>query len=83
MIGLADVLGAIYTQVRAPAWAARNVDALADVLRDLSWLPDGAVELSLPDLSELSSRDSALLRQALDDLVRETADGRHPLHVLP
>ena len=37
----ADAIRAIYRAVDAPDWAAPNLDALADVLRDLSWLPPG------------------------------------------
>ena len=76
-----DVIAEIYSQVRAPEWAARNLDALADVLRDLSWLPDGPVELWLPDLSTLEQDDSVRLTTVLRNAVRESADGRHPLHL--
>ena len=77
-----DVIAAIYAQVRAPVWAARNLDGLADVLRDLSWLPDGPVELRLPDLSALTSSESIRLSAALRTVATETARGRHPLHIL-
>lgn len=76
-----DAIAMIYEQVRAPEWAARNLDALADVLRDLSWLPDGPVELRLPDVSALEPDDSVRLRTVLDAAIRETADGRHPLRL--
>ena len=59
-----DTIAAIYAQVRAPLWAARNLDGLADVLRDLSWLPEGPVELRLPDLAALPPGDSLLLTAA-------------------
>ena len=42
-----DVIGSIYAQVLAPEWAAHNLDALYDVLTDLSWLPPGPVDLWL------------------------------------
>ena len=44
----ADAIRAIYRAVDAPDWAAPNLDALADVLRDLSWLPPGPVVLVWP-----------------------------------
>ncbi len=40
-----ETIEAIYQAVRAPSWAAPNLDALADILRDLSWLDPGPVEL--------------------------------------
>ncbi len=42
-----DAIRSIYDQVDAPDWAATNLDALADVLRDLSWLPPGPVAVEL------------------------------------
>lgn len=44
-----DSIGAIYAQVDAPAWAGHNLDALFDVLTDLSWLPPGPVEIRLEE----------------------------------
>lgn len=41
----ADAIRAIYAAVEAPDWAAPNLDALIDILRDLSWLPPGPVRL--------------------------------------
>lgn len=82
MADYGDVIALLYAQVRAPVWAARNLDALADVLRDLSWLPDGAVELRLPDLSTLPPADSVRLTGLLREVARETAAGRHPLRVV-
>ena len=67
----AEAIAAVYAQVAAPDWAALNLDALLDVLRDLSWLPDGPVRLAVPD--EHRVRD--VLRQAALD----TADGPRPV----
>jgi Barstar (barnase inhibitor) len=66
----------IYAQLGAPDWAAYNLDALADVLRDLSWLPDGPVEVVLPRGAPLSVA-SVLARTAA-----QTAAGRHPVLVV-
>jgi hypothetical protein len=47
--GKHDTIRAIYAAVEAPDWAAPNLDALIDVLRDLSWLPPGPVRLRFAD----------------------------------
>jgi hypothetical protein len=75
---LIDAIVAIYRQVGAPDWAAPNLDALADVLRDLSWLPAGPVHLVVPQLTE---PDAGKLRAVLRQVAGETADGPRP--VLP
>ncbi|MBE7188342.1 barstar family protein [Jatrophihabitans endophyticus] len=82
MSGLADAIALLYAQVRAPVWAARNLDALADVLRDLSWLPAGPVLLHVPDLAGLPPGESVRLTSVLRDVATETARGAHPLHVI-
>lgn len=71
----AGVIAEIYRQVGAPDWAATNRDALADVLRDLSWLPPGPVTI------RLSPADRALLADVLDAVERETADTARPVRV--
>ena len=77
----ADAIRSIYAQVAAPEWAAPNLDALADVLRDLSWLPPGEVEVTVPDLRRLAARDRHALRTALARAVAASADGTHPLRL--
>lgn len=67
----ADAIAAVYAQVGAPDWAARNLDALLDVLRDLSWLPEGPVRVDAP----ADGRVLEVLRQA----VLDTADGPRPV----
>ncbi len=62
----------LYTQVHAPDWAAPNLDALADVLRDLSWLPLGPVELNRPH--RLTAGDARRLADVLDQAMAETAE---------
>ena len=71
----------LYQQVRAPAYAAANLDALTDVLRDLSWLPAGTVRLDLPDLSGLSATDRQALLQVLSQAVTDSADTDSPLQL--
>ena len=56
---------AVYAQVAAPDWAAPNLDALTDVLRDLSWLPPGPVLVEVPDLAALADEDRRALRRVL------------------
>ncbi|WP_375490080.1 barstar family protein [uncultured Jatrophihabitans sp.] len=70
-----EAIAALYAQLDVPTWAARNLDALADVLRDLSWLPEGPVELRVP--AGADARVLAVLSRA----VRETADGPRAVHV--
>lgn len=77
---LADGIRAIYAQVDAPAWAAPNLDALVDVLRDLSWLPVGPVDLEVP---ELDGPDDARLLDALAQAEAETAEGPRPVRWVP
>jgi hypothetical protein len=77
---LTDAVVEVYAQVGAPAWAARNLDALADVLRDLTWLAPGPVELGL-DLAGLTPQDSIRLTSVLQTVIVETAPGDRPVRV--
>ena len=74
-------ISAIYRQVAAPDWAAPNLDALADVLRDLSWLPAGPVRVTAPDLTLLAAVERADLLVALWRAVVESAGTSHPVTV--
>jgi hypothetical protein len=73
---LAEAIAAIYRQLDAPDWAAANLDALADVLRDVSWLPVGPIQLDVPDLGE---PDATQLRVVLRQVAEETANGSRPI----
>ncbi len=81
MSGLAEAIGTIYRQVRAPEWAARNLDALADVLRDLSWLPDGPVDVDVPDLTVLGEIDAVRLDSVVLAAATESAEGPRPVRL--
>ena len=70
---------AVYAQVAAPDWAAPNLDALTDVLRDLSWLPQGPVLVEVPDLGALADEDRRALRRALTDAAERSVGLRHPI----
>jgi hypothetical protein len=72
---------AIYRQVSAPDWAAPNLDALADVLRDLSWLPERGVEITLPDLAELDGDDQRALLEVLRGVSTETSHSPRPVRI--
>jgi hypothetical protein len=76
-----DAIKSIYEQVGAPDWAATNLDALADVLRDLSWLPPGAVSVRLNAAPHLAADDRAAIERVLRHAVRETADGPRPVRL--
>ena len=71
---LLEAIRSVYTQVRAPTWASSNLDALSDVLRDLSWLPAGPVRVQLSGDEAVD----AVVRRS----VEETADGPRPIRVL-
>lgn len=66
---------AIYAAVQAPEWAALNLDALIDVLRDLSWLPPGPVVL------RFAGPVPGAVAEALDIVEDETADTDRPVSV--
>jgi len=81
MSGKADAIAAIYAQVAAPTWAADNLDALADVLRDLSWLPPGPVRIAPPDLDGLTDEDRRAVLSVLVHAVTESIGTARPLRV--
>jgi hypothetical protein len=66
----------IYAQVDAPDWAAPNLDGLVDVLRDLSWRPEGAVAIHVPDVA---GADYGRLLATLRGVMDETASGPRPI----
>ena len=69
-----DAIRGIYAQVGAPGWAAPNLDALRDVLTDLSWLPPGPVDI---EVEYPGFRLVRVLRQIQD----ETAGSARPVRV--
>ena len=77
----APVIRAIYAQVGAPEWAAPNLDALADVLRDLGWLPEGPVLVTLPDLGALTDDERLRLLGVLVLVVAEAAGSARPVRI--
>jgi barstar (barnase inhibitor) len=79
---LRDAISGVYAQLDAPGWAAANLDALADVLRDLSWLPDGPIDVRVPARAGLDVEDSARLERVLRRAAAESADGPHPIRLI-
>ena len=71
-----DAVRAVYAQVGAPQWAAPNLDALADVLRDLSWLPSGPVTV------QVAGDTPQPVQTVLARAVAETADTSRPIRLL-
>ena len=76
-----DAIAAIYAQVSAPDWAAPNLDGLSDVLRDLSWLPDGPVTVTVPDLAGCAEQERDALLAVLRRVAGETYAGPRPVLV--
>lgn len=80
---LRGVIRALYRQVDAPDWAAANLDGLADVLRDLSWLPPGPVRLRVPNLDALPEQDRLALRDVLHRAAAQTSTSTRPVRAEP
>jgi hypothetical protein len=76
-----SAIQAVYDAVEAPAWAAPNLDGLADVLRDLSWLPLGPVDLRWPAMPDLDQDDAERIRGVLNRAQTETAGTARPVSV--
>ncbi len=76
-----DAIREIYSVVRAPAWASPNLDGLADVLRDLSWLPTGPVTVRWRPPPELPAGDRDEIADVLRRAVAETAETARPVSV--
>jgi hypothetical protein len=79
---LREAIRAVYAQVDAPDWARPNLDALADVLRDLSWLPEGEVPLQLPDTGGMSEEAAGRLIVVLLRAEAETAGRARPVRLV-
>jgi Barstar (barnase inhibitor) len=77
----AAVIQAIYAAVQAPPWAAPNLDGLADVLRDLSWLPSGPVTLDWVPSDLLPAHDRRALHEVLRGAAVETAASERPVRI--
>ena len=68
-----------------PDWFGHNLDALADCLTDLAWLPAGPRMLVWVGPDRLGSADPdgyAALAQTLAQVAEQSADGSRPLTVV-
>jgi hypothetical protein len=72
---------AVYRQIHAPEWAQPNLDGLADVLRDLSWLPAGPVPVDVPELDGLTDGEREMLLHVLARAMSESADTERPVRL--
>ncbi len=81
MSAKADAVRSIYRQVDAPEWAAPNFDGLVDVLRDLSWLPERPVLITLPDLNGLADDERAALLRVLTEAVTDSIASPRPVRI--
>jgi Barstar (barnase inhibitor) len=80
-----ELLAGFARALEFPGWVGRNWDALADALRDLSWLPTGPRVVVWAGAGALRSAQPAAYRTALDVLREATARSAgtdHPLTVL-
>lgn len=71
-------------QLRFPDYYGHNLDAFEECLTDLSWLPDGPVELVWAD-GELLRADPDTHRvvlEILESAVASSSAGPRPLHVV-
>jgi Barstar (barnase inhibitor) len=81
----AELLAEFARALQFPGWVGRNWDALADALRDLSWLPPGPRVVVWAGAGVLRSAQPAAYRTALEVLREATARSAHtdrPLTVL-
>lgn len=81
----AELLDGFARALHFPAWFGRNLDALADSMRDLSWLPEAPSEVIWDGAWRLRRADPATYDAVLD-ILREaaeaSADGPRPLRAL-
>jgi hypothetical protein len=77
----ADLLAAIYRAVDAPAYAAANYDALADILGDLEWLPAGPVRLGWAPSASLPAEVRAQVLHILVEAASASGGTERPFEV--
>jgi hypothetical protein len=76
-----EAIAAFYRAVEAPSWAAPNLDGLADVLGDLSWLPAGRITLAWVDRGTVPDEPRRQITRVLEDASAESVRTPHPLIV--
>ncbi|MCW2529898.1 MAG: hypothetical protein JWM76_4758 [Pseudonocardiales bacterium] len=75
------LIAAIYLALDAPEYAADNYDALADIVHDLGWLPEGPVRLAWVENPALPAGVQRQVMGILKDAARDTAGSKRPLSV--
>lgn len=80
----AALLTEIGRQLRFPGYYGHNLDALDECLADLSWLPEGPVELVWADADLLATDPDThqVVLAILESAVDASASGPRPLHVV-
>ncbi|MBN9110547.1 MAG: barstar family protein [Pseudonocardia sp.] len=76
---------AVAAQLDVPDWFGHNLDALRDVLTDLSWLPAGEIVLIWDDPAALAPADAEghdRLLDVLADAAAASGAGERPLRVV-
>jgi hypothetical protein len=76
-----EAIAEFYRAVEAPSWAAPNLDGLADVLGDLSWLPAGGITLAWVDRGTVPDEPRRQITRVLEDAAAESARTPRPLIV--
>lgn len=79
----AAVLDAFASGLDFPSWAGRNLDAFEELIGDLSWLPDGPVEIVWSDagLRDADPSTHGVVLEILSGAVVRHEAGDHPLAV--
>lgn len=85
--GAADrsaLLTGVARALRFPAYFGHNLDALDECLADLSWLPEGPVELVWADADLLAADPDThqTVMGILESAIDARASGPRPLHVV-
>lgn len=68
-----EALDAFAAAMEFPSWFGRNLDALLDCLRDLSWQPEGEHVLIWAGHTELAEADPSTYRTVLSVLEEAVA----------
>jgi hypothetical protein len=72
-------IAALLKALHAPEWAAPNLDGLADVLRDLSWLPEEPIDLHWHIHPDLDNEIQSMVHAVLEAAEREAKSSKRPI----
>ena len=76
-----EAIAEFYRAVDAPVWASPNLDGLADVLGDLSWLAAGPVTMAWINREAVPTEPRRQITRLLEDVAAESAGSAHPIVV--